>query len=368
MLIKKILILVVVTIISLKISDIVFNKFFNPVVQIFGDNGIQRSLILKEYNPNKKSILVPPDHLISNSNLPIKKQYKLNIDDNGFIKNGNNLGESNNNKSIIFFGGSTTETLYVSETNRFVSVVERKLSKKLDRNIVLYNGGVSGNNTLHSLLNLIGKGIPLNPEYVVLMHNGTDLSLLRKSGSYWSAPVSRSIINISQNSSDGKNIYYLIAREIKNFLAPNIWSFLRMKIKKKNGLQDDFKSIRDETADFENVKKMFRSALISFVNVSKAWGIKPVLMTEFSRIKFNDEYFIKNYPYQDRDEYIEQYHQLNNIIREVAKKEKVLIIDLARQIPSSDEFIYDVIHLNENGSLLAADIISEFFEKILSDN
>ena len=221
---------------------------------------------------------------------------------------------------------------------------------------------------MHSLLNLIGKGIQLNPEYVVLIHNGTDLSLLRKSGSYWSAPASRSIINISQNNTGGKSIYYLIAREIKNILAPNIWSFLRMKIKKKNKIHDDFKNIRDKKADFKNVEKMFRSALISFVNVSRAWGIKPVLMTEFSRIKYNDEYFIKKYPYEDRDEYIKQYNQLNNIIREVAKSENVLIIDLARQIPSSDEFIYDVIHLNEKGSLLAADIISEFFEKILRDN
>ena len=122
-----------------------------------------------------------------------------------------------------------------------------------------------------------------------------------------------------------------------------------MKIKKKNKIHDDFKNIRDKKADFKNVEKMFRSALISFVNVSRAWGIKPVLMTEFSRIKYNDEYFIKKYPYEDRDEYIKQYNQLNNIIREVAKSENVLIIDLARQIPSSDEFIYDVIHLNEKG-------------------
>ena len=231
--IRNFLILILVSLISIKIADILFVNFFNPTVKIFEDNGIKRQLILKEYNPNKKSILVPPDDLILNSNSLIKKQYKLNIDDNGFIKNGNNLKEINKNKSIIFFGGSTTETLYVPEKNRFVSVIERKLSKNLNRNIILYNGGVSGNNTLHSLLNLIGKGIPLNPEYVVLMHNGTDLSLLRKSGSYWSAPASRSIINISQNNTGGKSIYYLIAREIKNFLAPNIWSFLRMKIKKK---------------------------------------------------------------------------------------------------------------------------------------
>ena len=56
--IKNILILIIVTIFSLKISDIIFDRFYNPAVQIFGDSGVQRNLILKEYNPNKKAILV----------------------------------------------------------------------------------------------------------------------------------------------------------------------------------------------------------------------------------------------------------------------------------------------------------------------
>ena len=101
--IRNFLILILVSLISIKIADILFVNFFNPTVKIFEDNGIKRQLILKEYNPNKKSILVPPDDLILNSNSLIKKQYKLNIDDNGFIKNGNNLKEINKNKSIIFW-------------------------------------------------------------------------------------------------------------------------------------------------------------------------------------------------------------------------------------------------------------------------
>ena len=51
----------------------------------------------------------------------------------------------------------------------------------------------------------------------------------------------------------------------------------------------------------------------------------------------------------------------NNIIRDVAKSENVLIIDLAKEIPQTKDFIYDGIHLNEKGSLLVADIITKFF-------
>ena len=357
--IKNILILIIVTIFSLKISDIIFDKFYNPAVQIFGNSGVQRNLILKEYNPNKKAILVPP---FDTSSLQIK-QYKLNINQDGFIQNGNNPEyiKKDDSPSIIFFGSSTVESLYVSEEKRFVSVIERNLSKRFKRNIYLLNGGVSGNNSIHSLLNFIGKGIPLKPEYSVLMQNGTDLSLLRKSGSYWSAPHSRSIIQISSTNQTTLNLLRIIARNIKNFVAPNIWGFFRAKINEKKSTRDDFKIIRNDKAEFNDVKKMFKSALKSFVSVSRAWDIEPILMTEFSRINLKDEYFLNKYPYSDGIEYVEQYQDFNNIIRDVAKSENVLIIDLAKEIPQTKDFIYDGIHLNEKGSLLVADIITKFF-------
>ena len=199
------------------------------------------------------------------------------------------------------------------------------------------------------------------------MQNGTDLSLLRKSGSYWSAPHSRSIIQIDQTDQTTLNLFKNIAKNAKNFVAPNIWGFFRAKINEKNSTQDDFKAIRNEKAEFNNAKKMFRSALISFVSVSRAWDVKPILMTEFSRINLKDKYFLSKYPYSDGIEYVEQYKEFNDIIREVAQSENVLIIDLAKAVPQTEDFIYDSIHLNEEGSLLVADIITKFFEKILSN-
>jgi hypothetical protein len=361
--IKNILLLIIITIFSLKISDIIFDKFYNPAVQIFGDSGVQRNLILKEYNPNKKAILVPPSHILSNTNSVQKKKYALNIDQNGFIRNGNTLKKSTSNKdkSIILFGSSTTESLYVSEINRFPSVLERNLSQIFEKNINVYNAGVSGNHSLHSLLSLIGKGIQIKPDYAVLMHNANDLSLLRKTGSYWIAPGSRSIIQVVNGQPQRKNSFYLIGKEIKNFLIPNLYGFIRAKIRTSPTSNDDFREFRGQKINFNDVKKMYQSSIRSFVHIARAWDIEPVLMTQFNRINIKNDDFLKSYKDTDVNQFIKEYQMLNKVIRDIAKSENVLIVDLATKIPSDKKYIYDSTHLTEKGSLLVAKILTNFF-------
>ena len=109
---------------------------------------------------------------------------------------------------------------------------------------------------------------------------------------------------------------------------------------------EDVERVFPDDNDISTVKE-------SFIQMRKA---NPRLV-----IKAFNEYFLNKYPYSDGIEYVEQYQDFNNIIRDVAKSENVLIIDLAKEIPQTKDFIYDGIHLNEKGSLLVADIITKFF-------
>jgi lysophospholipase L1-like esterase len=52
------------------------------------------------------------------------------------------------------------------------------------------------------------------------------------------------------------------------------------------------------------------------------------------------------------------YEKANEIVRAVAKQEKVFLIDLEAEIPSTNEYIYDEVHLNTNGSKLVAEKIT----------
>ena len=62
------------------------------------------------------------------------------------------------------------------------------------------NAAKAGNNSMHSLLLLIGKVIPRRPDYVVLMHNVNDLAQLRRHGGYWNADPGRALVQQRRRS------------------------------------------------------------------------------------------------------------------------------------------------------------------------
>jgi hypothetical protein len=52
------------------------------------------------------------------------------------------------------------------------------------------------------------------------------------------------------------------------------------------------------------------------------------------------------------------YDAFNDTIREVGRKNHVMVIDLAKEIPPNKQYIYDIVHFNDAGSKMAAQIIA----------
>ncbi len=369
---KKILIVTFISILTLKFSDILFNNLYDPPAQPIQtiDKMTNRYIVLRENKPNIDVNFTPSQNALDDSETLKDITYYLKTDDNGFIKNGNNQISKlkKNDVKIIFFGGSTTESLFVKESVRFPSLLEKNLREKIKKNIYVYNAGVSGNNSLHSLLNLISKGISIKPNFVVLMNNMNDLGSLKFSGSYWKAPLSRSIIKKSEE----KTIFRLIFNETKDFLIPNLYNFIRPRIQFNRNVKsnDEWAEFRNNKIDYDSLDSMYSSSIKSFIRVSRAWDIEPILMTQFNRVNSTDPLWQKTFlkyegNYKSNNEYINKYHQFNEIIRQIAKDEKVSLIDLAVVVPRNNDFIYDVVHLNENGSKLVANVLTDFFLKKL---
>lgn len=272
------------------------------------DANVGRFIMLREYSPNQEKFDRPSRDYLSNiaPNSIERKFYRIKTDEHGFIV-GSDGHHEQPDKKIVFLGGSTTENLFIDEDKRFPVLVKQQLEQQSNQKINTYNGGVSANESMHSLNILMNKVLPMKPDIVVMMHNINDLVMLRAKGSYWYEGSRKSHVQTSKNV------------------------FTRYEIPMPWGNDGD-----------RAIKKEFRANLRSFVALAKIRGITPVLMTQANRVEGD-----------------KLYHQFNVIIRQVAMEEAVLLIDLAEKIPSTTEYLYDSYHFTEKGSKLAAGLITE---------
>ena len=93
-------------------------------------------------------------------------------------------------------------------------------------------------------------------------------------------------------------------------------------------------------------------------------------MTQGNRVDPNFEYFQKWVTRYQRGkmtskEFSDLYKRMNEVNREVSIQEDVLLIDLDVQIPKSNKFLYDAIHLNESGSILMGEIVSKKLAEVI---
>jgi lysophospholipase L1-like esterase len=138
---------------------------------------------------------------------------------------------------------------------------------------------------------------------------------------------------------------------------------------RKKAHYDEFASIRGQHIDIDKktIKNKFELNLQTFINICGARNIKPVLMTQQNRFTGIPDALIsetvakklkKDFDIEYKD-YKEVYDLLNQTTREAGQKNGVMVIDLDKEIPHTKEFMYDLVHFNDNGSKLAAERISK---------
>jgi lysophospholipase L1-like esterase len=319
----------------------------------------RRYIKLREQRPLRQMCLkFPKNHLPYTDNV-FSKTYRVDIDANGFIKPSQRYADPD--LSLVFLGGSTTECMFMEEENRFPYLVGTLLEKDTGKKINSYNGGLSGNNSLHAIDLLVNKVIPLKPQVVVFMENINDLSTLLYEKTYWNKNNVRSPLETLEK---GK----LVGKLLKEILIPNLneaWrNFTKTVLAHE---EDEFARARGQklTVDREGFVREFARNLQILIDICRDQGITPVLMTQANRITDRPDPVVAAYigrygqdtgiSYPD---FKALYDLFNETIREVGRKNGVLVIDLAREVPPDKEHLYDMVHFNDAGSKYAAGIIA----------
>ncbi len=318
-----------------------------------------RHIRLKEYPPSSLYHLTPDDLNMSFSEGLLKKEFRMEIDARGYISPSS--PHEKPDKRIIFLGGSTTACKFVEEGNRFPFLTGRLLETN-KRKINSINSGVGGNHSLHSINIYLNKAMGNPPDIAVLMHNFNDLVVLLHHGTYWNSNDYRSLL-ISE-----KRYRLPSPWELLKTVLPNLCH--RLAQLKRNFFPrtiDEFSESRGtvKTVHGKHIIDQFTANLNIFIAVAKAGGATPVLMTQANRLTEPSPLLEKVAPYMAKgfglpvDAFIELYKEMNRVIRDTARQNDVLLIDLAERITPTEEYFSDIIHFNDKGSRLAAGIIAE---------
>jgi hypothetical protein len=320
--------------------------------------------LLKEYNcPVKED--APYDTIE-------RKNYLLRVDDNGFIMPSKKYDKAD--ISLVFLGDSVTAELLVDEEKRFPYLTGVFLEKEMGIKINSYNASRTANNTLNTLDILLNKIIPIKPDIAIMMHNNNDVAIMLYEKTYWNnSPTRRLIFDVNE---------YILTNFFKimrDKFIPNTSRELRLAGARLRTLLKprDLEKSNDEFAKMRNTKVNYNAAemveqfemnLQTFITICKIRKITPVLMTMASRFTENPDKAIMDrfqtvvISYQ---EYKRLFDLFNDSIRRKAIENDILLIDLATTMPQTKDYIYDVIHYNNNGSIKASEIIKDKLKPLL---
>ena len=331
--------------------------------------GPVRYLVMREWRRNTDYQFSPSPERKRHADGGLHEIYQLATDKDGFIEPARRHQQPD--LSIVFLGGSTTECMYVAHDNRFPYLAARKLEQALGLKINGINAALSGNNSMHSLLLLLGKVVPLRPDFVVLMHGINDIGALTTERTYWSTSGSLRLLEEERISvgDAGK----VLVRSLIPYTTEQLQrgtKALRELFRVRRAQAQTPKPAEGPDRRAE-MGRDFESSLRSFVRVASAWGITPVLMTQV---------FVEPTSATERSGAFVNREQLggagarpgsqpsllddfNAITREVARSEAVPLIDLARARDWRFGDVYDAVHFTDEGSKKVAEVVATALEE-----
>jgi hypothetical protein len=331
----------------------------------------QRYVRLRELSPLTFEVITPPPKVFDTEAGSQPRPVYIRVDEQGFLMPSR--VHAHPDLVLAFLGGSTTECRVVPEENRFPYLVGRRLEETLKVKVNSYNAARSGNNSLHSLNILLHKLMPLKPDIVVMMHNINDLVALLYEKTYWNDNASRRVIVEVHPTLTGQvRGFFQVLRE---YTIPHLYRAvvdLSQRLRGKDEDHDEFGHLRGRkvTINRPYLLQEFRSNVQMFVDMCRDRQITPVLMTQPNRLSGNlDPKTWKEVKVMEAmgisfAEFEELHGLFNQAIRGVGAANKVLVVDLAREIPSEPKYVYDPVHLTERASKLAAQIISQKLEPL----
>jgi len=278
--------------------------------------------------------------------------------------------------TILTVGGSTTECLHISDGKTWPDLLADRLKRKF-KPFWLNNAGLDGHSTFGHLVLLQDYLIPLKPKVVLFFVGANDRNLEdyspldRKSLKKPAAGFWRSLTDTLADHS-----------EVANY-AVNLLRYYRAKEAGLVHANIDFAGLKTIDLTAEQVQailemhqsrylKPYEQRLQKLIDVARQHGIEPVFITQpmiygagIDPVSGADLGRVDIGGINGKTSW-EIMTLYNEVLKQVARQNEVLLIDLAAAMPKNSRYFYDTFHFTNEGCHLAAAIIDEHLASFLA--
>jgi lysophospholipase L1-like esterase len=276
--------------------------------------------------------------------------------------------------TLVTIGGSTTECLFLSDGKTWTDVIARRLAARAPDSWV-NNAGLDGQSTFGHLVLLRTVVAALRPTLAVFLVGANDVGL-EAANTYDAAlapsraglqAVGRFVIAHSELASVAQNLYRAGRARQRGF------GHSQVDLATANRLALD-QTVMDATVrKYRETLDGYAARLTAIVNLSRASGIVPVLVTQpalfgdvvdpptgvdLATVQVNGR---GNGSLEWR--VLELY---NDVTRRVAGEQHADLIDLARELPKDSRLFYDFLHFTNEGAAQVGAIVSAHLEPSLA--
>jgi len=330
-------------------------------------------IILRIYNPfptgikgDKIVLRINTRYEVENNDIPVLEKRIIHSKNSMGFRGPEMPADKENWVRVFTVGGSTTECTYLNDGKTWTDQLQRKIDSSLN-NVWFNNAGLAGHSTFGHIILMNDYLIKLKPSMILMMAGVNDMGRndLTASDKYSMKGTYGSVASFFTKNS-----------ELINLIA----NLMRAKRAKTNRLNDTWFDLRNyekmsiPEAEMEERLKAHRSKYLSgyeqrmdsIVKICNLQNIGLVLITQpalfgkgIDSVSGADLEQYKLFNDANGMMWWKTLELYNEVTRQIAVKNNILLIDLANELPKSSRYFYDMIHFTDEGALKVSEIIDK---------
>jgi lysophospholipase L1-like esterase len=330
--------------------------------------------ILSSFEPNLSLTLRTEEGLPGMRQQPTK----FSVNNLGFRGDSLISPKPPNEFRVFMVGGSTTESLYLDDSEAITSVLQDLLNRSCSGcpRIKVYGAGKSGDKSFDHVAMVAHRIVHLEPDMIIVFGGINDLLAAIQRRDYL-------FFDVAKAAPSEPSFTLFLKYAATEFQLPRL-AYLALKPKSDQQLLEQLQL----TSNYRELVRLtksypmagmvprtdiapYKENLESIVGIAHAHDVKLVLMTQATSWSSKVDPRAKNWHWMTfgdgvayPEEWMDRAMEANNTaMREVASHHNVPLSDFAKLIPNSTAYFYDDVHFNVNGAETAAKMLAEFISE-----